>query len=119
MQRVRTLRCQRSCLRVVALSSASLRPVAFLFPYFGLKAFHSANSWLQISSTKKFEQFVYDILRSLFLQKVTTIESLSRHRCGRFLPPSREHVPSRADRSLCAPQSVKWTLDLSAGVIVG
>jgi hypothetical protein len=49
------------------------------------------------SSTKKLNQFIYDILRSLFLQKVTAIKSLSRHRCGRFLPPSAA-TPTRLER---------------------
>jgi hypothetical protein len=78
-----------------------------------------AAAWGHISSTKKFEQFFYDILRSLFLQKVTAVERLSRHRRGRLLPPSSEHVPLRAHCALRAPQSAKWTLDLSAGFIVG
>ena|ERR1700733_6594140 len=36
-------------------------------------------AWVRsaISSTKTFQQFIYDIPRSLFLQKVTAIESLS------------------------------------------
>src|ERR1700730_15454730 len=78
-----------------------------------------AAAWGHISSTKKFEQFIYDILRSLFLQKVTAIERLSGHRRGRLLPPSGEHGPYRAHAALRAPQSAKWTLDLSAGFIVG
>ena len=59
-------------------------------------------AWVRsaISSTKKFEQFIYAILRSLFLQKVTAIESLSRHvgntiasiRCPPFAVPSKLFV---------------------------
>src|SRR5258708_39103994 len=71
------------------------------------------------SSTQKFVQFCQEILRTFFLQKVTAIESFSRHRCGAFLSPSSRHVPQGADCILCTPEHMKWTFDLSAGRFVG
>src|ERR1700730_3492035 len=70
------------------------------------------------SSTKKLAQFREQILRMLFLQKVTAIERPSRHRCGGLLAPGGENVPQGSDRSLSSPQDVKWTFDLSAGRVV-
>ena len=46
---------------------------------------------------QKIEQFVYYLLRSLFLQKVATIEGLSRYWANRFLPPGCEYVPQDDD----------------------
>jgi hypothetical protein len=71
------------------------------------------------SSTQKLAQFRQEILRTFFLEKVTAIKSLSRHRCGGLLSPSGEHVPQGADCILCTPEDMKWTFDLSAGRFVG
>src|SRR6202035_3324646 len=71
------------------------------------------------SSTEKLAQLRQEILGTFFLQKVTAIESFSRHRCGAFFSPSSRHVPQGADCILCAPQDMKWTSDLSTGGGVG
>jgi hypothetical protein len=52
-------------------------------------------------------------------QPVTSIEGPSRHRRDPLLAPSGEHVQQGADRSLSAPQDMKWTFDLSTGRLVG
>src|SRR5712671_7851863 len=70
------------------------------------------------SSTEKLAQLRQEIPGTLFLQKVTAIESFSRHRCGAFFSPSSRHVPQGADCILCAPQDMKWTFDLPTGFIV-
>ena len=52
-------------------------------------------------------------------QPVTSIEGPSRHWRDPLLAPSGEHVQQVADRSLSAPQDMKWTFDLSTGRLVG